>query len=128
MYVIIDLLRFYPRLTSPFSVGDFYRGCQVCLLVLLPMFALLNSPLFLYSIFMVDISQGLPLTVVLSIAKLAAGIDTRLQSIVDVQRSVVDILSSVLSQFIPDYKLGGCRGSKDPEYVPGSIPHLPSIG
>ena len=37
MYVILPNLRFYPCLTSTPSIGDFYRGCGVCLLVALPM-------------------------------------------------------------------------------------------
>jgi len=85
MYVIL-LLQFYCCLTSAFRIGDFYRGCGVCPLVVVPYIWMLN---FL-SIFMVDISQARHWTAVLTIAKRAVLINTSLQAIVDVQKYVND--------------------------------------
>ena len=90
MYVILSQLRPYPHLTSTFSIGDFYRGCGVCLFVVPPVFGCSTF----YSISMVVITQGKALTVVPPLAKVAKDTDTRLQLIVIAQRSVSDLMSS----------------------------------
>lgn len=111
-------LQFYPRLTSPFSIGDFYRGCGVRLLVFLLMFPCSTAPIF-YSISMVDITQEKPTTVMMSCAKQATCISTSPHLTVDVQRSVDDFI--VIFAFSYNNTLGGYGGKKNSKYVPGPI-------
>jgi hypothetical protein len=86
-------LRFYPRLISTSSIGDFYRGCGVCLLVAIRMFLDVQQSRIFYSTFMVATILEKPWTVVLFIAKLAAAISISHQ-IAHVKWSVNDLMSS----------------------------------